>query len=198
MLQIVGSIRLAKMIDDFWERRYQKKIDQLWREIEDILKDESLFGLIANRDESGFLRAFSQTKRVFSTLYPNDPMYGVVIEGQINPKFISMLNDFYNEIRPNHRETNTLISSVVDYNTLRNELVKKFEANLDQYPEEYARKRFCMSRKSMFARIKINELVWGLSLRDNLWHVFTQSDYKKALLKKELDETVPIFNFGAK
>lgn len=203
MLHITGSIRLAKMIDNFWERRYQKKIERLWQEIEDILRDDEFFGNIVKKDETGFLRSFSQAKQVFSSLYPNDPLWGVVIEGQINPKFIAMLNDFYKEIRPNselqHSDYKKMGNCKKDeYISLRNTLIKKFETNFDAYSEEYARRRFGMSRKSMFARIKINELLWGLSIKDNLWHIFTHSDYKEALSKKELNENIPIFSFDVK
>lgn len=111
-----------------------------------------------------------------------------------------MLDDFYKEIRPNSSSQCLKSSSMNegkkdDYNALRNELIKKFEANLNAYSEEYARKKFGMSRKVMFARIKINDLLWGLSSKDNVWHIFTHDEYKKALQGKELDENVSIFNF---
>lgn len=190
MANIAGSIRLAKIIDDFWEGRAKKKLSEILSKAEDILASEKYFGYLVRTDKMGYLRALSKAKETFRGLNKEDLSDGMVGNGGINPLFVEMVEDFYySEIR---KEADINQLKLARYNVLRDELIARFEGDKESFTEEYAQEELEMSRKEMFEKIKENKLVFAFITESRGWDIATKEDYKDWISDGFAKENYPL------
>lgn len=182
---ITGSIRLAEMINNFWENRAKKKLANALETIERALESEKYFGYLARTDKIGYLRALSKAKETFRGLNKEDLSDGMVNNNGINPLFIEMVEDFYySEIRKD-ADINQL--KLARYNALRDELIARFEGDKEAYTEEYT-EELRMSREEMFSKLRNNELVFVFcpDSDEGVWEVADKRDYKEWVLDEKI------------
>lgn len=193
---ISGQIRLAKMVDDFWDRRERKKLEEQLEVIHSFLENGYNFEYLLKNDRVGYLRALSKTKEVFRGLTKDDPYDGMVVfvgnkgDWKINPDFIATLEDiYYKEIR---KEANIVDLKLHRYNTLRDENLAICAKNPKSFPEEYAKNEFNTTRAEMFEMVKRNEAVFALGKKSRLWNILSFEIYKEWIDLKYTDETFPL------
>lgn len=190
MANIAGSIRLAKIIDDFWEGRAKKKLSEILLKAEDILASEKYFGYLVRTDKMGYLRALSKAKETFRGLNKEDLSDGMVGNGGISPLFVEMVEDFYySEIR---KEADINQLKLARYNVLRDELIARFEGDEEVLTEKYAQEGLGITRKEMFEKVKKNELVFAFDLEDKVWEIATKQEYKEWIDDGDFAENYPL------
>lgn len=190
MANITGSIRLAKIIDDFWEGRAKKKLSEILSKAEDILASEKYFGYLVRTDKMGYLRALSKAKETFRGLNKEDLSDGMVGNGGINPLFVEMVEDFYySEIR---KEADINQLKLARYNVLRDELIARFEGDEESFTEEYAQEEFGVSRAEMFEKVKKNEIVFTFDNEYNGWEITSKKEYKEWINDGFATENYPL------
>ncbi len=176
---IVGSIRLAEMISNFWNNRAKKQLNEVIAEAEQILESDHYFGYLVKNDKIGYLRALSKAKSTFRGLNRDDLTEGMIDGEGVNPLFVEMVEDFYySEIR---KEANIYDLKLARYNALRDELIERFEGDEKALTENYAKNEFNLSRQEMFKKVRSNELVFVYATKANVWCVLTQERYKKGI-----------------
>lgn len=191
---ITGSIRLAEMINGFWEGRAKKKIANALDTIERALETEKYFGYLVRTDRMGYLRALSRAKSTFRGLNRDDVSEGMVDSSGINPLFVEMVEDFYyTEIR---KEADINQLKLARYNALRDELIARFEGDKESFTEEYAQEELEMSRKEMFEKIKENKLVFAFITESRGWDIATKEDYKDWISDGFAKENYPLALVG--
>lgn len=174
---IVGSIRLAEMISNFWNNRAKKQLNEVIAEVEQILESDHYFGYLVKNDKIGYLRALSKAKSTFRGLNRDDLTEGMIDGEGVNPLFVEMVEDFYySEIR---KEANIYDLKLARYNALRDELIERFEGDESVLTEEYARNVHNLSRKEMFDKVRKNEIIWAYGIRTKLWNISKIENYKK-------------------
>lgn len=190
MANITGSIRLAKIIDDFWEGRAKKKLSEVLSKAENVLASEKYFGYLVRTDKMGYLRALSKAKETFRGLNKEDLSDGMVGNGGINPLFVEMVEDFYySEIR---KEADINQLKLARYNVLRDELIARFEGDKEVLTEEYAQEEFGVSRAEMFEKVRKNEFIFAFDLEDNVWDIATKEEYKEWIQEGAIIEDFPL------
>lgn len=176
---IVGSIRLAEMISNFWNNRAKKQLNEVIAEAEQILESDHYFGYLVKNDKIGYLRALSKAKSTFRGLDRDDLTEGMIDGEGVNPLFVEMVEDFYySEIR---KEANIYDLKLARYNALRDELIERFEGDEKALTEKYAKNEFNLSRDEMFKKVRNNELIFVYATKANVWCVLTQERYKKGI-----------------
>lgn len=176
---IVGSIRLAEMISNFWNNRAKKQLNEVIAEAEQILESDHYFGYLVKNDKIGYLRALSKAKSTFRGLNRDDLTEGMIDGEGVNPLFVEMVEDFYySEIR---KEARIYDLKLARYNALRDELIERFEGDEKALTENYAKNEFNLSRQEMFKKVRSNELVFVYATKANVWCVLTQERYKKGI-----------------
>lgn len=176
---IVGSIRLAEMISNFWNNRAKKQLNEVIAEAEQILESDHYFGYLVKNDKIGYLRALSKAKNTFRGLNRDDLTEGMIDGEGVNPLFVEMVEDFYySEIR---KEARIYDLKLARYNALRDELIERFEGDEKALTENYAKNEFNLSRQEMFKKVRSNELVFVYATKANVWCVLTQERYKKGI-----------------
>lgn len=191
MANITGSIRLAKIIDDFWEGRAKKKLSEVLSKAENVLASEKYFGYLVRTDKMGYLRALSKAKETFRGLNKEDLSDGMVGNGGINPLFIEMVEDFYySEIR---KEADINQLKLARYNVLRDELIARFEGDTEEgFTEEYAQEEFGVSRAEMFEKVKKNELIFAIDIEQSGWEILTKKEYGEWIKNGGIIEYFPL------
>lgn len=191
MANITGSIRLAKIIDDFWEGRAKKKLSEILSKAEDILASEKYFGYLVRTDKMGYLRALSKAKETFRGLNKEDLSDGMVGNGGINPLFVEMVEDFYySEIR---KEADINQLKLARYNVLRDELIARFEGDIEEgFTEEYAQEEFGISRAEMFEKVKKNKLIFAIDIEQSGWEILTKKEYEEWVKEGTIIEDFPL------
>lgn len=187
---ITGSIRLAEMINSFWENRAKKKLANALETIERALESEYYFGYLARTDKIGYLRALSKAKETFRGLNKEDLSDGMVNSNGINPLFIEMVEDFYySEIRKD-ADINQL--KLARYNALRDELIARFEGDEESFTEEYAQEEFGVSRAEMFEKVRKNEIIFTFDNEYDGWEITSKREYKEWIDKGYATENYPL------
>lgn len=187
---IVGSIRLAEMISNFWNNRAKKQLNEVIAEAEQILESDHYFGYLVKNDKIGYLRALSKAKSTFRGLNRDDLTEGMIDGEGVNPLFVEMVEDFYySEIR---KEARIYDLKLARYNALRDELIERFEGRAENFTEEYAQ-NFNLSRAEMFNKVRNNELVWVLSKQDNNWYILGKDRYERGIKNQVANLNVPHF-----
>lgn len=190
MANITGAIRLADMINNFWESRQKKKLHKALNTIESALESEKFFGYLARTDKMGYLRALSRAKSTFRGLNRDDVSEGMVDSSGINPLFVEMVEDFYyTEIR---KEADINQLKLARYNALRDELIARFEGDKESFTEEYAQEEFGVSRAEMFEKTRKNELIFAIDTDLSGWEILTKEEYKEWANNGEIMENFPI------
>lgn len=190
MSNITGSIRLAEMINDFWEGRAKKKLSEILTKAENVLASEKYFGYLVRTDKMGYLRALSKAKYTFRGLNRDDLSEGMIDNEGINPLFVEMVEDFYySEIR---KEADINQLKLARYNVLRDELIARFEGDEEVLTEKYAQEEFGVSRAEMFEKVKKNEFVFAFDLEDKVWDIATKEEYKKWIQEGAIIEDFPL------
>lgn len=194
--EVAGQIRLAKMVDDFWDRRERKKLEEQLEIIHSTLEDGYHFEYLVKNDRVGYLRALSKTKEVFRGLIKDDPYDGMIVpigkkgDWKINPDFMATLEDFYyGEIR---KEANIVDLKLHRYNTIRDKNLAICIKNPKFFPEGYAQNVFNTTREEMFEMVKRNEALFVLCNGDNLWNIIQKSRYVKNVKLKTIQEHFPV------
>lgn len=188
---IVGSIRLAEMISNFWNNRAKKQLNEVIAEAEQILESDHYFGYLVKNDKIGYLRALSKAKSTFRGLNRDD-LTEEMIDGEgVNPLFVEMVEDFYySEIR---KEARIYDLKLARYNALRDELIERFEGDEKALTENYAKNEFNLSRQEMFKKVRSNELVFALSNQNDTWYILGKDRYKKGVENEVANLNVPHF-----
>lgn len=187
---ITGSIRLAEMINNFWENRAKKKLANALETIERALENEKYFGYLARTDKIGYLRALSKAKETFRGLNKEDLSDGMVNSNGINPLFIEMVEDFYySEIRKD-ADINQL--KLARYNAFRDEFISEIRKDDDAFAEDYAQEDFGISREEMLKKVEENELIFAFVFEENGWDIVTREDYREYVKEGVLEERYPL------
>ncbi|ANV97889.1 hypothetical protein BBW65_05770 [Helicobacter enhydrae] len=178
MSNIVGSIRLAEMVNSFWDNRAKKQLAEQIVEIEGILASDDYFGWLVKNDKMGYLRALSKAKYVFRGLNRDDVYDGMIDNEGINPEFVAMVEEFYyNEIR---RNANIVDLKLARYNALRDALIERTENDKTAYVD-YAQIEFNITRAEMFEKVKKNEFVFVKAVANDTWYILKKDRYKKGI-----------------
>lgn len=185
---IVGSIRLAEMISNFWNNRAKKQLNEVIAEAEQILESDHYFGYLVKNDKIGYLRALSKAKSTFRGLNRDDVTEGMIDGEGVNPLFVEMVEDFYySEIR---KEARIYDLKLARYNALRDELIERFEG--DERVESIAQEDYNISKQEYFNRIKKDELVYTFSKLKNAWVAVPYGRYVVGVKKGLATENYPI------
>lgn len=191
---ITGSIRLAEMINGFWEGRAKKKIANALDTIERALETEKYFGYLVRTDRMGYLRALSRAKSTFRGLNRDDVSEGMVDSSGINPLFVEMVEDFYyTEIR---KEADINQLKLARYNAFRDEFISEIRKNSNVFTEDYAQEDFGISREEMLKKTEANELIFAFVFEENGWDIVTREDYREYVKEGVLEERYPLALVG--
>lgn len=187
---IVGSIRLAEMISNFWNNRAKKQLNEVIAEAEQILESDHYFGYLVKNDKIGYLRALSKAKSTFRGLNRDDLTEGMIDGEGVNPLFVEMVEDFYySEIR---KEANIYDLKLARYNALRDELIERFEGDTSVLTEEYAKNIFNLSRAEMFDKVRKNEAIWAMGTKTHTWNIVPKTGYEAYFSEKRLKTDFPL------
>lgn len=163
------------------ERRERIQANYAW--LDEVLKTPRMFGYLLETDKMGFYRALAKAKEMFRSLYAERDYKNMMSDNfgnlEVNPEFVEMIEEiYYKEINPSAKIYDLKLAR---YNDLRDELIARFEGDERYYTEEYARNVFNISRKEMFDRVKNNEAIWVLALRDNIWNIIPYERYERGV-----------------
>lgn len=149
------------------------------------------FGFLIERDRMGYLEALSQTKTTFRGINPHDPLNGIVVNGEINPDFVMMLEkNFFKENSENLDKDELYF---VRYQAERNKIIKQLERNFENFSidNEFLIKEIGVSQEELFQHLYCNEWVWTIDANSGKTNILDVKQYSERLKKQELLETLP-------
>lgn len=190
-LSTFAAIRWANWLEN---RRVEQEREQLLNTIalvEAELAKPEYFGFLIERDRMGYLEALSQTKTTFRGINPHDPLNGMVVNGEINPDFVMMLekNFFKNNSENLSIDELNLFRYEIQRNRMIEWLIQEFQAfSLD---DEYLVKKIGFSQEEIVHRLQSNEWVWGIDANDEKLSILDVEQYLKGLESQKLLETLP-------
>lgn len=161
------------------EAQEREALAQAVKSYEEALDDPMWLAYMIKTDKTGYLRALSKAKSTFRGIEPKDPFCGMRGEnGEVNPDFVAVVEDFYFEVR---RDVKKYDYQLAKYNFLRDHLIERFEGKSENFTEEYAKNVFNLSRAEMFEKVRKNEAIWVLALKDGLWNILPYERYEKGV-----------------
>lgn len=152
----------------------------------ELMESRHLFAYLVKVDRLGYLKALAKAKALFRELY-REFDFNKMIDGStkkkhlntdsINTDFVATIDDiYYSEIRPD--ATNRVDLKLARYNALRDELIERTENDKNAY-RNYAQIEFNITRAEMFDKLRSNELVWVLAVKNNTWCILDKEWYKQ-------------------
>lgn len=163
------------------ERRAKVQANYAW--LDEVLKTPRMFGYLLETDKMGFFRALAKAKEMFRSLYAEREYKNMMSDNfgnlEVNPEFIEMIEEiYYKEINPNAKIYDLKLAR---YNDLRDELIEKAEKDESVFTEEYAKSVFGISRAEMFRKVRNNEAIWVLAIKENVWNIVPYERYERGV-----------------
>lgn len=140
------------------ERRERIQANYAW--LDEVLKTPRMFGYLLETDKMGFYRALAKAKEMFRSLYAERDYKNMMSDNfgnlEVNPEFVEMIEEiYYKEI---NKKAKIYDLKLARYNDLRDELIERFEGDMQGCPEAYAKNEFGITREEMFEKLRKNEL----------------------------------------
>ena len=173
------------------ERRERIQANYAW--LDEVLKTPRMFGYLLETDKMGFYRALAKAKEMFRSLYAERDYKNMMSDNfgnlEVNPEFVEMIEEiYYKEI---NKKAKIYDLKLARYNDLRDELIERFEGDMQGCPEAYAKNEFGITREEMFEKLRKNELVWAFGTRSRTWNIASLQKHSKYFNEKQLITDFP-------
>lgn len=159
--------------------------------IESELAKPEYFGYIIERDRIGYLEALSKTKTTFRGINPHDPLNGMVVNGELNPDFMMMLEE--NFFRVNSKKLSIDELNFVRYEAERDEMIDWLRGEFRKLAidDKYLQQEIGINQEYLFKKLQRNEWVWGVDANNGSLSILDKKQYLKGLENQELLEMLP-------
>lgn len=186
-----AAIRWANWLE---QRREQKEREALLNTIalvEAELARPEYFGYLVEKDRVGYLEALSKTKTTFRGLNPHDPLNGMVVNGELNPDFMLMLEKNFFKVNSENLSIDEL--NFVRYEAERDYFISNFKQTMQELhlDNEWVEKNIGISQEEMFKKLKKNELLVFSKASDNELCVASCKRYLDGVEKGEFNPCAP-------
>lgn len=190
-LSTFSAIRWANWLE---QRRREKEKEELLNTIalvEEELAKPEYFGYLVERDRVGYLEALSKTKTTFRGLNPHDPLNGMVVNGELNPDFMLMLEKNFFKVNSENLSIDEL--NFVRYEAERDYFISNFQQTMQELhlDNEWVEKNIGISQEEMFEKLKKNELVVFSKASDNKLYVASCKRYLEGVENGEFNPCAP-------
>lgn len=190
-LSTFAAIRWANWLD---QRRREKEREALLNTIalvEEELAKPRYFGFLIEKDRVGYLEALSKTKTTFKGLNPHDPLNGMVVNGELNPDFILMLEKNFFKVNSENLSVDEL--NFVRYQVDRDEMIEWLKSQFEELSidDKYLTEEFRFSQEDLFQNLKINALVFAEKIKNEEVCIVDVRSYLDGVRHQEFCESIP-------
>lgn len=191
-LNTFAAIRWANWLEN---RRVAKEREHLLNTIATIeaeLAKPEYFGFFVERDKMGYLEALSQTKTTFGGINPHDPLNGMVVNGEINPDFVTMLEKIFFKVSSENLDKDELC--LVRYQAERDKMIEwlKQEFQVLSIDDEYLMKEIGISQEKLFQKLQTNTLIFAIGVENQETCIADICSYLNGVEHQNFFETFPI------
>lgn len=182
-LSTFAAIRWANWLD---QRRREKEREALLNTIalvEEELAKPRYFGFLIEKDRVGYLEALSKTKTTFKGLNPHDPLNGMVVNGELNPDFILMLEKNFFKVNSENLSVDEL--NFVRYEAERNKMIEWLRGEFQRLSidDEYLKQEIGITQEKLFQGLLTNFLLFATKIDDERVCVVDAHSYLEGIEK---------------
>lgn len=149
------------------------------------------FGFLIESDRMGYLEALSQTKTTFRGINPHDPLNGIVVNGEINPDFVMMLEkNFFKENSENLDKDELYF---VRYQAERDKMIEWLKSQFKELSinDEYLIKEIGISQEDLFQRLQANTLIFSTKVENKEFCLIDSCMYIEGVNSQRFHKTIP-------
>lgn len=142
----------------------------------ELVKPE-YFGYLVEKDRVGYLEALSKTKTTFRGLNPHDPLNGMVVNGELNPDFMLMLEKNFFKVNSENLSVDEL--NFVRYETERNKMIEWLRGEFQRLAidDEYLKQEAGITQEELFQGLLTNSLLFATKIDDEKTYIVDTSSY---------------------